>query len=464
MSNKFMIEVDVAKKLADDIKAFSTSKNAVRLKIGYKPAVGENIPSEAIVVDGGNMLEKGFYAKEVDGEVFNGSVNLKSAEFINNLLALIAYEENIVFTVEEASVIMEAGKQASLVLPITLDVEPELEVDVKSAAQVAINVTTEKFLTLAQKGCFLGVEDIQNIADRYVLKIEFRDGGILTGYSTDRHAFAFSSVALQDEDTKRATYCIMPAFYIERLKKKAQSLDSDEKQRIENEIAAAEKGNPSDICYALERLAIKEQVDISEMKFSILCEPFSLIEKLIKGTKYFQLAVTDTYCVIQTDTSRGVFTLGSTIPAFYDNGMGMFIENSPLAGIVVDTQLMQRALSLIFLSKEARDNKVVVHLWLDAKGLHLEWGDNAAIIEFVEKEGDLDKVDCYMSPVLLSKVISSMDNGNLYIGFRTSIKEPLLFRNGSLDNTGKSLAVALQVNPPKDSISAKNDEKKNAEE
>ena len=190
-------------------------------------------------------------------------------------------------------------------------------------------------------------------------------------------------------------------------------------------------------------LCKQEGINTSEYSFSLLYNSFDLMKKVVKNSTFFQVALTDTYCIVRTSTSTAVFTLGSTVPTIYNVITGM-VDKKPLTETAIDTQAFMKGLSLMLLHSDISNDKKPVLLNASESGLFLNYGESRSKMEYVDKAGSINEMSIYMMATLLKKVVSNMNNGNLYLAFYGKEK-PVLIRNGSINDENKNYVIVLPV-------------------
>lgn len=439
---EFKINTESMKSLIDELTPFSGGKTSVSITIGFQTGKDGRIPSTATIVNGGNMLVKGFFALGEDKT--KCTVAFDAGEFIKLTSGLLAFNESIKFTVSESGVKLAAGEFASIQLPLLAENETPLPYDL-SKTNVALLIDTNKFLSLAHKGCFLHDDnDQRNIADRIVIKLTLTGDGTMRGYSMDGHAFSTALISLKPKDVNKPSgYIIKPNWQISILKEMADKLPEKERDALNKRIQEAEEALANKDSSLLLELCKKESVDTSEYKFSLLYSTFELMKKVVKGTTVFQIALTDTYCIVRTSNTTAVFTLGSTVPTFYDT-LVSYIERKPLAEVVIDTQAFLKGLSLMLLNPNINNKKEAILIKAESNSLILSYGESTAKAKYVEKSGAIGSTSLYMMATLLKKVVSNMDNGNLYLSFYDT-KSPILIRNGTIKTESRDFVFVLPV-------------------
>lgn len=440
----FKIPVTVLKDLVNRLAPFSNGKNAVSFVIGFMPGGDGKVPSTATIVDGGNQISVGITVLADDDEKYAFAV--KADEFLGIASALLAYDEVIEVNVSETTAMLRAGAHAELPLALLAEAEQPLPCD-ESKSFVALLLETGKFLSFARKGCYLfDSSDTRNIADRVVIKLDLTGDGEMTGFSTDTFAFATAKMSLEptDKDKHPNGYRVLGYFYANELRKKAMSLPEEEQKvlmaRIDEALASDDK-----TMTPLMNLCKEQGITIDKLDFSLLYNSFELLKKVIKGTTVFQLAVTDMHVIILTQNCTAAFTLGSTVPTIYD-GLFSILKQKPQAEVVIDTQALNNGLSLMLLNKAIRDMKASVFVEASNDGLVLSHGGSKTKADYVAKAGAVGATDIHISAPLLKKVVSSMDNGNLYMAIYGP-KNPIFVRNGALDTENHTCSCLLPVNP-----------------
>lgn len=444
---KFTIESSELKKLMETVAPFNNKKNTMQFVIGCKDAGDNKLPSICHLVNGGSMVRKGFFAKKVEnqdaGTVPYCSFNVKAADLISFANALLSYEEDVEFSIEESILTLRAGVQAEVTLSLTDEVEPLLPYTPKDSV-LAMVLETSKFLDFARKGCFLNDDsDSRNIGDRVVFKASVNEGCALSGFSTNLYAFATATWSLEEENMM-----FKPPLLLLGLRQKESSLTGTDKKSLEDKIRKAEE-EYRESNYTkfdmLKALAEEEGIEQKMFDFSLLHGTFNLVKGIVKGTKNFQVGVTDTYLIVLTKSTVGVFTLGSTIPSVYNN-LSAFSGNEPVAKIVVDTQTVMKGLSL--LSLNVPTSEVPLHITLGDKEMTLQVGGNTVSVTYIEKAGKCQNLSRYVNADLLREVVSHMDNGNLYFSFCEDEKVPIVVKNASIDGVSDSLAYVFAVATP----------------
>lgn len=458
--SKFILEAGVAKKLVEAVAPFNNKKNSLQFVIGYKSAEDRKLASMVSISNGSAMARKGFYALLTDDAAPEGvpyRMNVKADSFISYINALLAFEENILFSIDGSELRLSVGGQASMILPLIDEVEPELPYE-PAKAVLALNLETSKFLAFARKGCFVSdSSDAQGIADRLVFKATIsNDKYALEGFATDKHTFATAKMELTADNMM-----FKPMLLANRLQEMADKLSGTDKEVLEKEIAdAMEELMASKLTKfdKLKALAAARKIEQSEYTFAVLSESFGLVKSLIKGSEKFQAAVTDNYLIVLTPSVTGVFTLAASVPGFHAQ-IGKLVSAEPVAKVVVDTDTIRKGLALLTVSVDTSAKNVPLRLLAGDDELRLILGGNTVAAKYVEKSGAVGSVEIYLNTIKLKAVVESLDNGNAYMAFRGE-QAPFEVKNASIDGESNSFAIIAPVAPPK----AKGEEEDSSEE
>lgn len=449
---KYTIDFNDLKNLVDGLKDFDNQKNFLHLTFGNGPVKNDKVPCLAILVNGGNMIKKGFYMsmQENENETSPVTVYVQARNFINHAYAFIAYEEDICISITDTALGLSVGCSADVRLPLSDECEPALPFD-KHKSLVAFQLCTENFLSFLRKGCYLSDEtDKRNITDRVVIRFNSTSNGTLTGFSTDGYAFATSELDLGTNDKGNNNYIIYPLLMLERLKKKAGSLpetSSEIRDSLLKQIAESEnnyiESNYQDAS-KISELAKKEDIDLSEFSFSLPIKSMEILKAVIKRTKKIQIAISDMYCHVITATATATFTLGSTVPTVYQ-GLYSYTQSKSFAEVVVDAQTIRKDLALLSLSASESDNKIPIHLTISNNSFCMNLKDSSTATPCLELAGEVDMLSVNISTTLLKNVINNMDNGNLYFALKMEPGKMLEIRNGSLTDKSNSLTLLLLI-------------------
>ena len=140
--------------------------------------------------------------------------------------------------------------------------------------------------------------------------------------------------------------------------------------------------------------------------------------------------------------------------------LGKLREGTCLAKCVVDMQTLMNGINITVLGMSENSQKPL-HITMEKESLVMSVEGRTVRTPFVEKEGAVSQVDCYLSPYELKKTLSSMGNGNVAFVVREGVKSPVELYNGSISEPGNSFALILLVDPKS---AEKKVEEKEAEE
>lgn len=451
MSKNFTVEVDTLKSIIEEVAPFNSKSNCAQFDIGTKAPKENILVSTVTVVSGGNMLKKEFYANFEGAEAPICKFNVSLNTLISYLNVLLAYQEDICFDLSDTEVTLKAGEHAELSLPLITEAEPTFPISSANAYAI-FQFNTAKFLEFARKGCFLYDEkDNRNIGDRFVFECSLASGKV-TAYSTNNNAAARSFIECGMDTEGRPNYSTCPAFVLHKLKEKCKTLSGEAKKQLEEKIEAAtasymsSSGKDTSSIYALCK---EENVDISEHSFSLLVSSFQLLKNVLKGTNFFRMIITDMHCILFTDTnSCAMFTLGSTTPSWYNSIFPNIDMLQPLTEVVVDKQTLLHGLSVFSVISGEGDSapKLPAHVQIVGNNLILSAQKTKATAACVEMTGDHENLSIYVFPKLLQTVLNTLNNGNVYLGFKGPTS-PIVVRNGALQDETNSTAIVLPVNP-----------------
>lgn len=450
--SKFILENKEAKKLIEDVSAFSTKKNALQFVIGYKDIEADKLYCMVSLSNGSSMVTKGFFAKKPAD--FSATtvpyiqMNVKAESFISYLGALLSFDEDILFSVEGAELRLSVGTQASMVLSLVDEVEPRLPIEYAKSV-LALQLKTNQFLAFARKGCFLSEPaDAQGIADRIVFNVTRTTDTMYTfeGFSTDKQAFSTAKLEL-------AANCIgfQPMLLVNKLLELSSKLEGTEKEVLDKELAeAVDELQTSKMVKSdkLNALAAKyDSIQRNKFSFSVLADSFTLIKSILKGTEAFRMAITDTYLILVTNSVTSVFTLAASVPNYISN-LDKWTAGAPLAEVVVDADMLKKGLSLLSVTEGSLSKNTPLHMVADADELRITLANNTVVAKYVDKAGAVGATNIYLNTGKLKGILDSLDNGNVYMAFRGE-KLPLEVKNAAIDGQSNSFAILAPVAPPK---------------
>lgn len=448
MSKKFTVEVDTLKSMVEEITPFNSKSNCAQFDIGTKEPKENILVSTVTIVNGGNMLKKEFHANFDGAKAPICKFNVLLNTLISYLNVLLAYQEDICFSLSDTEVTLKAGDHAELSLQLITDAEPAFPISSTNAYAI-FQFNTANFLEFARKGCFLYDEkDHRNIGDRFVFACNLTVGKI-AAYSTNDSAAARSFIECGMDATGRPNFSTCPAFVLYKLKEKCKTLSEETRKQLEEKIEAAattylnSSGKDASCIYALCK---EENVDISEHSFSLLVSSFQLLKGVLKGTSFFRMILTDMHCILFTDTnSCAMFTLGSTTPSWYKSIFPSIDKLQPLTEVVVDKQTLLHGLSIFSVVTDSDSTpKLPAHVQIVGNNLILSAQKTKATAACVEMVGDCENLSIYVFPKLLQTVLNTLNNGNVYLGFKGP-SSPIVVRNGSLQDETNSTAIVLPV-------------------
>lgn len=430
---KITISAEELKAINNALALFSSSENSIQFEFGItdsSQAEHENeICSSATIVNGGMQLKKTFYVpmpSDFMPEELYATFFVKSNDFITYSNGLLSFNEEVCMEIGN-NLTMRVGDIAKKCLELI----PEENADALlpeeySKAFVACTLATDKFLAFARKGCYLfDDKDTRNTMDRVKVSIE---GTTITGYSTNGFIVATSRM----NDCKVKFLHENLAMFL--LAKKRDGMPADKRDSFKSAVKEALEKN------TLLEFAENEGINCNAFEFSLLSASFHALKKVVAGTKMFQLVVTDNYCYVNTGDMMAVFTLGSTVPTIYSS-ISAWQGVDVSARVVVDGPSLLNGISLLTLDN---DSKNPVHVSLQDGNLSLVKNDASVRCSLVESDG-ADNADIYINGSYLKQALSSLDNGNICLTFRTG-RTPVELRNGALSDSSDALAFVLLVN------------------
>lgn len=450
----FTIELDTLKMLVETMNLFKSPTNSLQFVIGTEDRTAKEHPellaSKVIAVNGTMMCERVFYSVrpedyDPDESLVYAKFNVKAASFLNCLNALLAYAEDVVFTVSDGKVELASGKHAVLseALVSENEVEPLLPQDYATKAVASFAMEGNRFVDLLRRGCGAIDNDGGNYTDRALFTLA---DNRISANSTDSKCVL---KAWSDKVQVKFLLNLIPYAF----GKKCAGMDAAEQKAFGTKLLSLTQrispANKDDADKAaakkeLDEMAKENGVDLNTFDFCVLAPSLPVMRKCASGVPQVMVAVTDNHLYMNAGALMATFTLGTPLANNIYVSMEKLRNGTALAKCVVDVQELMNGLNISFLGMtEATQD--ALRVTMDEGALVMSCAGRTIRTPFVEKEGVLSQVDFRLNPYVFKRALSSMSNGNLAIIVRDDDHAPIEVYNGSLSEPGSSYALVFRV-------------------
>ena len=460
MSNKNMNVVIVAK---DEIKALvsslellnkkSSSKdliNCIHFEIGLDGA-GEKIKNKATITGEGRMLISCFYAKKPSdfskGTLY-GDFYVPVDSFLETVKKLLMFEEDLVFSVSGNKLLLSVSDDKARVSIALVDENmvtaqmPAIE-EVASDAILTFQLKSEDFQKLTKGAAFLSAEH-HGVSD----KVEFAfnlEKGTLTAQTIGKASMAFASSTI-------------PIAFNPALEGRLKAF-----WRTQNGLPAETPDDASD--EEKEAAAAKENACCPYTIFPIGMENFLIMSKFLGNSKNTcGISITPKYMTIISNGQIFMCTLNAIAHSLISMIEKKILTRKRKSAIVVDADELNQALSLITLAKTTGKNpQSIAKIQVLQDKVRITFKSVKCDIKLINLQSeDTAEHFAYISEDILSKYLSNLSKGNIYMEFTEDTvvqktgaisKGPVILCNGDIEHQSREIFGIIM--PLQDSIAQK---------
>ena len=457
MSNKNMNVVIVAK---EEIKALvsslellnkkSSSKdliNCIHFEIGLDGA-GEKIKNKATITGEGRMLISCFYAKkpsDFNKGTLYGDFYVPVDSFLETVKKLLMFEEDLVFSVSGNKLLLSVSDDKARVSIALVDENmvtaqmPSIE-EVASDAILTLQLKGEDFQKLTKGAAFLSA-DQPGVSDKVELAFNL-EKGTLTAQTFNNAAFASSTIPIAFNPTLEGR---IKAFW-----------------RTQNGLPAEMPDDASD--EEKEAAEAKENACCPYTIFPMGMENFLIMSKFLGNSKNtFGVSITPKYMTIISNSQIFMCTFNAISHKLISMIEGKILTRERKTAIVVDADELNQALSLITLAKTTGKNpQSIAKIQVLQDKVRISFKSVKCDIKLINSLSNAAEHFVYMSEDILSKYLSQLSKGNIYIEFTEDAvvqktgaisKGPVILCNGDIEHQSREIYGITM--PLQDSIAQK---------